>query len=87
MYSFVHALMSNAKVHVRKHMWKWSSKEAFVEFVGKNKAPSIQAYMRGWTPQQKEDVTVIIRKLLNRDFPRTETFHVPMIANIVVGRK
>ena len=87
-YDFVvRVLMRNVKVHEQMHMWKWGSKEAFVQFVGRNPAPSIQAYMESWTSQQKEDICVMIHKLLDLDFPQSDTFRVPMVANIVVGRK
>jgi hypothetical protein len=68
-------------------MWEWTSKEEFIQFVGRNKSPSIQMYMANWTPQQKEDVQVVIGRLLDDDFPGMETFLVPMVANIVVGSK
>ena len=68
-------------------MWRWDSKEEFIKFVGGNKAPSIDAYMANWTLQQKQDIAVVIVKLLDDDFPGIETFHVPMVANIVVGSK
>jgi ubiquinone/menaquinone biosynthesis C-methylase UbiE len=80
-------LMRNVKVHERTHLWKWSSKDAFIRFVGKNRAPSIQMYMAGWTAQQKEDVATCIKDILDDEFPGTEMFHVPMVANIVVGYK
>ena len=83
----VDGLMRNVKVHERIHSWKWSSKDAFVKFVGMNKAPSIQMYMAGWTIKQKKDVVVSIREMLDTDFPENETFTVQMIANIVAGRK
>ena len=85
----IHAdgLMRNVKVHERTHSWKWSSKDAFVRFVGMNKAPSIQMYMAGWTMQQKKDVVNTIKEMLDNDFPENDTFMVPMIANIVAGRK
>jgi hypothetical protein len=68
-------------------MWEWSSKEVFLEFVGRNQAPAIQAYMSTWTKQHKLDVVGVIREMLDEDFPDTDTFKVPMTANIVVGRK
>ena len=74
-------------MHERTHMWTWTSKEEFVRFVGRNKSPSIQIYMADWTPQQKQDVTVVIAKLLEEDFPNTDTFQVSMIATVVVGSK
>jgi hypothetical protein len=52
-----------------------------------NKAPSIQMYMAGWTTKQKKDVVTAIQEMLDDDFPEKETFTVPMIANIVTGRK
>jgi len=79
--------MRNVKGHERTHSWQWSSKNAFVRFVGMNKAPSIQMYMAGWTVQQKKDVVTAIKEMLDHDFPEMDTFTVPMIANIVVGRK
>ena len=83
----VQGLMRNVEVHERTHSWKWSSKEAFVKFIGMNKAPSIQMYMVGWTTKQKKDVVTAIKDMLDEDFPEKETFTVPMIANIVAGRK
>ena len=68
-------------------MWTWTSKDEFVRFVGRNKAPSIQMYTADWTPQQKQDVIVAIEKLLEGDFPNTETFQVSMIATVVAGSK
>ena len=58
-----------------------------MKFIGMNKAPSIQMYMVGWTTKQKKDVVTAIRDMLDEDFPEKETFTVPMIANIVAGRK
>ena len=81
------SLISNVQVHERTHMWEWTSREEFIQFVGRNKAPSIQMYMAKWTLQQKQDVQAVIRRLLDNDFPGMETFHVPMVANIVVGCK
>lgn len=80
-------MIRNVKIHERTHMWRWSSREEFVRFVGGNKTPSIQMYMANWTSQQKQEVVVVIGKLLDDDFPNMETFQVPMIANIVVGTK
>ena len=81
------SFISNVQVHERTHMWEWTSREEFIQFVGRNKALSIQTYMAEWTPQQKEDVQAVIGRLLHDDFPGMETFHVPMVANIVVGSK
>ena len=81
------SLISKVQVHERTHLWEWTSREEFIQFVGRNKAPSIQVYMAKWTAQQKEDVQAVIRRLLHDDFPGTETFLVPMVANIVVGSK
>ena len=75
------------EVHERTHMWRWTSKDAFVDFVARNKGSSIQAYTRDWLPGQKLEVATTIRELLDQDFPDKDTFSVPMIANIVVGRK
>ena len=77
----------NVKVHERTHMWKWTSREEFIQFVGRNKASSIQMYMAEWTTEQKQEVAVVIEKLLHEDFPNEESFQVPMVANIVVGSK
>lgn len=43
--------------------------------------------MAKWTAVQKVRVVDIIWKLLNEEFPATDTFCVPMVANIVVGTK
>lgn len=83
----IDGLIRNVKVHERTHSWQWNSKDAFVRFVGMNKAPSIQMYMAGWTTQQKKDAVTAIKEMLDHDFPEVETFTIPMIANIVVGRK
>ena len=77
----------NVKVHEREHRWKWTSKEEFVKFVGRNTAPSIQMYMAKWTTRQKEDVVDVIWRILDEEFPGAETFYVPMVANIVEGTK
>jgi len=74
-------------VHERRHMWEWRSKEAFVRFVGRNKAPSIQMYMKDWTGQQREEVVEVIRRMLDEEFPGKDTFYLPMVANIVIGNK
>jgi hypothetical protein len=44
-------------------------------------------YMAGWTTKQKENVAICIREILDEEFPGTDMFHVPMVANIVVGCK
>ena len=74
-------------MYEREHCWKWSSKDEFVKFVGRNTAPSIQSYMAEWSAAQKEQVVVTIRKILDEEFPGTDPFYVPMAANIVVGTK
>ena len=68
-------------------MWRWNSKTAFIDFVGRSKAPSIQAYSHHWSVGQKDDVTNTIKLLLDHDFPDANNFSVPMTAHIVVGRK
>jgi hypothetical protein len=79
--------MRDVQIHVRTHLWTWNSKKSFVEFVGRNKAPAVQLYMAGWSPQQKEDVVETLWELLDKEFPDKDRFSVPMVANIVVGRK
>jgi len=77
----------DVKVHERRRMWEWASKEEFITFVTKNESPTMQAYTSRWTPEERKDVIEKVREILDMEFPSTETFQVPMIANIVVGRK
>jgi hypothetical protein len=80
-------LIRDVQVHERTHSWAWPSKREFVRFVAWNKAPSIQVYMEGWSVQEREEVASVIGGMLDREFPGRDGFNVPMIANIVVGRK
>jgi hypothetical protein len=80
-------LIRDVQVHERTHLWTWLSKKEFVRFVAWNEAPSIQVYMEGWSVQEREEVASLIEGMLDREFPGRDGFSVPMIANIVVGRK
>jgi hypothetical protein len=75
------------KVHERKRTWEWTSKEEFIVFVTKNESPTMKAYTSAWTTQEREDIISKVRAILDTEFLGTETFQVPMIANIIVGRK
>jgi hypothetical protein len=43
--------------------------------------------MKDWTTRQKKEVQIAVKEMLRKDFPDTDMFTVPMIANIVIGRK
>lgn len=77
----------DVKTYERKRLWEWTSKEEFIAFVTKNESPTLKTYSSGWTSQEKMDITAKIKEILDTEFPETETFKVPMIANIVVGHK
>ena len=77
----------DVKVHERRRMWEWTSKEEFITFVTKNASPTMQAYTSRWTPEERKEIAEKVREILDTEFPSTESFQVPMTANIVVGRK
>lgn len=83
----VSLLISDVTVHERTHHWRWNSKEEFIRFLTRDNTPSMQAYMSAWTPEQKQEIVVVLEQILNDDFGERESFHVAMVANIVVGRK
>jgi hypothetical protein len=80
-------LISDVAVHERTHHWRWATKEELIRFLTRDNTPSMLAYMSSWTPEQKQEVAVVIGQILNDDFGGREPFHVAMVANIVVGRK
>ena len=77
----------DVKVHERRRMWEWTSKEEFITFVTKNESPTMRTYTSRWTREERKDIAEKVREILDTEFPSTESLQVPMVANIVVGRK
>lgn len=74
-------------VHERKRMWEWGSKDDFVAFVTRNESPTMKEYTSRFTTDEKGDITSKVREILDKEFPGTETFEIPMISNILIAHK